>query len=66
MSPEERAAIQALERRYALEQDLERRRAEAEIQKLNEEMNPTTKIQLRKFYNELKDLRVKLPKIVVK
>jgi hypothetical protein len=66
MSPEERAAIQALERRYALEQDLERRRAEAEIAKLQEELNPTAKAQMRRFYNEMKDLRVKLPKIVVK
>lgn len=66
MSPEERAAIQALEHRYALEQDLERRRAEAEIAKLQEELNPTAKAQMRRFYNEMKDLRVKLPKIVVK
>lgn len=66
MSPEEQQALRALEKRYALEQELAKRQAEAELEKLNEELNPTAKVQMRRFYNELKDVKVKLPKIVAK
>lgn len=66
MTPEERKALESIERKVALENELERRKAEAEIQKLEEKMNPTAKVHMRNMYAELKDLRVKLPKIVVK
>ena len=58
--------MEAIERRVALENELERRKAEQEIARLNEEMNPTRKVQIRRAIEEIKDLRVKLPKIVVK
>lgn len=66
MSPDERRAIQSIERRVALENELERRKTEHEIDRLNEQINPSPRVQMRKMVEEIKDLRVKLPKIVVK
>ena len=66
ITPEEREVMRALERKQALELELQRKQAEQELQRINEELNPTPKVRMRQFYNELKDLRVKLPKIVVK
>jgi hypothetical protein len=66
MNPSERETLRAIERRVALENEIERRNLEKEIAKLQEEANPTTKVRMRQIYNEMKDLRVKLPKIVVK
>jgi len=66
MTPAERKALESIERKVALENQIESRRAEAELEKLEEQLNPTAKVRIRQIYNEVKDLRVKLPKIVVK
>lgn len=66
MTQEEHKALESIERRVALENELERRRTEREIERLEEQANPTVKIQLKRMYNEAKELRVKLPKIVVR
>jgi len=66
MTPEERRALESIERKVALENELERKRTEQELERLEEEINPTAKVRIRQIYNEVKDLRVKLPKIVVK
>jgi len=66
MTPSERKALESIERKVALENEIERRKAEAELERLEEKLNPTVRVHLRNVYNEAKDLRVKLPKIVVK
>lgn len=66
MSPEERRALESIERKVALENEIESRRTEAELEKLEERLHPTAKVHIKNMYAELKDLRVKLPKIVVK
>jgi predicted nucleic acid-binding Zn-ribbon protein len=66
MTPEERETLAAIEKRYAAEQELQRIKAEAELDKLNKELNPSANDRLKQAYAELKDLRVKLPKIVVR
>lgn len=66
ITPEEREVMKALEMKQAAELELQRREAERQLEKLNEELHPTASVHARRFYNELKDLRVKLPKIVVK
>lgn len=66
ITPEEREVMKALERKQVVELELQRREAERQIEEINERMNPSAKVQLRRIYNEMKDLRVKLPKIVVR
>lgn len=66
MTPAERKALESIERKVALENEIESRRTEAELERLNEKLNPTAKVHIKNMYAELKDLRVRLPKIVVK
>ena len=62
MSPDERKAMQAIERRVALENDFERRKAEFQIRQLEEAENPPRKVQVRNVLKELKTLQTMLPK----
>lgn len=66
ITPEEREVMKALERKQAMELELQKKEAEMQLEQINERLHPTAKVQLRRIYSELKDLRVKLPKIVVK
>jgi len=66
ITPEEREVMKALEKKQAVELELQRREAEKQLDRINEELHPSANIYMKRFYNELKDLRVKLPKIVVK
>lgn len=66
ITPEEREVMKALERKQAMELELQRRDAERQLGRINEELHPSPNVYMKRFYNELKDLRVKLPKIVVK
>lgn len=63
---EEREVMKALERKQAMELEVQRREAEKQLNAMSEELNPTPSVRMRRLYSELKDLRVKLPKIVVK
>jgi len=62
MTPDERLAMQSIERRVALENEFERRKAEMQIQRLEEKQHPSRKIKLRNVLKELKTLRTMLPK----
>lgn len=66
ITPEERAVMKALEKKQAVELELQRREAERQLESINQELHPSPNVYMKRFYNELKDLRVKLPKIVVK
>jgi hypothetical protein len=62
MSPDERLAMQAIERRVALENELERKRVELQMQRLEERQHPSRKIRMRNVFKELKTLQTMLPK----
>ena len=66
ITPEEREVMKALERKQAMELELQRREAERQLDAINRELHPSANVYMKRFYNELKDLRVKLPKIVVR
>jgi hypothetical protein len=61
MSPDERLAMQAIERRVALENQLEGKKLEWRLERLEEKRNPPRKIQMRSVLRELKGLRTMLP-----
>lgn len=62
MSPDERIAMQAIERRVALENELERKKTEFQMQRLEERQHPSRKIKMRNVLKELKTLQAMLPK----
>lgn len=62
MSPDERLAMQAIERRVALENELERKRTEFQMERLEEERHPSRRIKVRNVLKELKTLQTMLPK----
>jgi len=62
MSPDERLAMQAIERRVALENELERKRTEFQMQRLEEQQHPSRRVKLRSVLKELKTLQTMLPK----
>lgn len=61
MTPEERLALQSIEKRVAMENELERRKMEYKLQKMEEKQNPPRKIRMRNVLRELKSLRTMLP-----
>jgi hypothetical protein len=53
--------MQAIERRVALENQLEGKKLEWRLERLEEKRNPPRKIQMRSVLRELKGLRTMLP-----
>ena len=68
MSPEEREAIRSLERRYALEQELERRKADDALSAYRKQQEKKFKfdINTKKVLDTIAKSKFKLNKIVIK
>jgi len=60
MSPEEREAMRLLEKRIKLELELEKRKNEMQIQKLQEKVNPTLKTRLSQLMKDFQKTKKKV------
>jgi hypothetical protein len=65
MTPEERELLRAVQKQQALEAELQTRAAQEQIDRLNEKMHPTASYRLKQFYNEMHNIKVKLPKVTM-